>query len=50
MLNIRRYEREVAVEHVISYEKYEEVVERVIEHYKELCPNIPLHRAYERGR
>ncbi len=40
MLNIRRYEREVAVEHVISYEKYEEVVERVIEHYKELCPNI----------
>lgn len=40
MLNIRRYEREVAVAHVVSYEKYEEVVERVIEHYKELCPNI----------
>lgn len=40
MLNIRRYEREVAIEHVVSHEKYEEVLERVIEHYKDLCPNI----------
>ena len=40
LLNVRRYEREVAVEHVISYEKYEEVVRNVVGHYKELIPNI----------
>ncbi|MGI6373265.1 MAG: hypothetical protein ACOX1R_08845 [Caldicoprobacterales bacterium] len=39
MLNIRRYERETA-DGIVSLDKYEEVVERVIEYYKELCPNI----------
>lgn len=39
LLNIRRYERESA-DGVISYEKLEEVVTNVVEHYKELCPNI----------
>src|SRR5699024_7977826 len=39
MLNIRRYERETA-DGILSLDKYEEVVERVIEYYKELCPNI----------
>ena len=39
MLNIRRYERETA-DGIVSYEKYEEVVEKVIAHCKALCPNI----------
>lgn len=39
MLNIRRYERETA-DGILSYEKYEEVCEQVIEHYRILCPNI----------
>lgn len=39
MLNIRRYERETT-DGIITYEKYEEVFERVVEYYKELCPNI----------
>lgn len=39
MLNIRRFERETA-DGVLSYEKYEEVVEKVIEHCVRLCPNI----------
>ena len=39
MLNIRRFERETA-DGILSYEKYEEVCERVIEHCRELCPNI----------
>ncbi len=39
MLNIRRFERETT-DGILSYEKYEEVCERVIEHCRELCPNI----------
>lgn len=39
LLNIRRYEREVT-DGIISIEKYAEVYERVVEYYKELCPNI----------
>ncbi|MBE5782770.1 MAG: hypothetical protein E7329_05560 [Clostridiales bacterium] len=39
MLNIRRFERETA-DGLMSYEKYEEVVEKVIEHCKDLCDNI----------
>lgn len=39
MLNLRRYERETA-EGLVSLEKYEEVVEKVIAFYKDLCPNI----------
>lgn len=39
MLNVRRYERETA-DGIVSLDKYEEVVERVIEYYKDLCPNI----------
>jgi hypothetical protein len=39
MLNIRRYEGETA-DGTVSLDKYEEVVERVIEYYKNLCPNI----------
>ena len=39
MLNIRRFERETA-DGLMSYEKYEEVCEKVIEHCVELCPNI----------
>lgn len=39
MLNIRRYEREV-VDGYIPITKYEEVLEKVIEHFKEMCPNI----------
>jgi hypothetical protein len=39
MLNLRRYERETA-EGIVSMDKYEEVVERIVEYYKELCPNI----------
>ena len=37
--NFRRYEREV-VEGLLSFDKYEKAVETVIEHYKELFPNI----------
>jgi len=39
LFNIRRCEREVA-DGIISIEKYEEVVEKVIEHYKAICPNM----------
>ncbi|MDW7657121.1 MAG: hypothetical protein SCM11_08095 [Bacillota bacterium] len=39
MLNLRRYERETA-DGILSYEKYEEVCEKVIEHCRLLCPNI----------
>jgi len=39
MFNIRRYERETA-DGIVSLDKYEEVVEKVISYYKELCPNI----------
>ncbi|RAV03573.1 hypothetical protein [Paenibacillus sp. YN15] len=39
LLNLRRYEKETE-QGVISLDKYEEVVERVIEHYKNLYPNI----------
>lgn len=39
MLNIRRFERETA-DGVLSYEKYEEVCEKVIEHCRDLCGNI----------
>ena len=35
----RRYEREV-VNGVISMEAYEEMLEKVIEYYKNLCPNL----------
>nr|HML49646.1 hypothetical protein [Clostridia bacterium] len=39
MLNIRRYEREVT-DGIVSYERYEAVVEKVIAHCKALCPKI----------
>ena len=39
MLNIRRFERETA-DGLMSYEKYEEIVEKVIEHCRDLCSNI----------
>jgi hypothetical protein len=39
MLNLRRYERETA-DGILSYEKYEEICEQVIEHCRMLCPNI----------
>ena len=39
MLNIRRFERETA-DGILSYEKYEEVCEKVIEHCRDLCENI----------
>ena len=39
LFNIRRLEREVT-DGIVSPEKYEEVVERVVERYKELCPSI----------
>jgi hypothetical protein len=39
MLNLRRYERETA-EGIVSLDKYEEVVEKVVAFYKQLCPNI----------
>lgn len=39
LLNIRRYEREVT-DGIVSIDKYEEVLEKVIHHYKQLCPNI----------
>ncbi len=39
LLNIRRYERETA-DGIVSYERYEAVCERVIEHCRQLCPNI----------
>ena len=39
MLNIRRFERETA-DGILSYEKYEEICERVIEHCRQMCPNI----------
>ncbi|MDO4740567.1 MAG: hypothetical protein Q4A66_07875, partial [Eubacteriales bacterium] len=39
LLNVRRFERETA-DGLMSYEKYGQIVERVIEHCRELCPNI----------
>ncbi len=39
MLNLRRYETET-LKGIVTLDKYEEVVEKVIEFYKELCPNI----------
>lgn len=39
LLNIRRYEQEV-VKGQISLEKYGQVFRKVVEHFKELCPNI----------
>ena len=39
MLNIRRFERETA-DGILPYQKYEEVCEKVIEHCRQLCPNI----------
>lgn len=39
LLNLRRYERE-AIDGVITLDKYEEVVENVIRHYKRLIPNL----------
>lgn len=39
LLNVRRYEREVS-DGVISYEQYEDVVYRAVEHCKRLAPNI----------
>ncbi|MGG6311960.1 hypothetical protein [Paenibacillus macerans] len=39
LLNLRRYEKETD-QGIVSLDKYEEVVERVIEHYKHLYPNI----------
>lgn len=39
LFNIRRFERETA-DGIMSYEKYEEIVENVIEHCKKLCSNI----------
>lgn len=39
IFNIRRYEREVT-DGVITLEKYEEVVERVLEYYKNICPKL----------
>lgn len=39
LLCFRRYEREVT-DGIISYEKYEKVLEKVLEHYKKLFPNI----------
>jgi len=39
LFNIRRYEREVA-DGLMSIEKYEEVVETVVGHYKAICPKM----------
>jgi len=39
MLNVRRYEREVS-DGVITYDQYEDVFYRAVEHCKELAPNI----------
>ena len=39
LLNVRRFEREIS-DGILSYDKYEEVVEKVIEHCCDLCPNI----------
>ncbi|MGX8709749.1 MAG: hypothetical protein ACQGTM_05805 [bacterium] len=39
LLNIRRYEREVT-DGLVSFDQYEEVFKKVVEHYKALCPNI----------
>ena len=39
LLNIRRYEREVT-DGLISFDQYEHVFEKVVEYYKNLCPNI----------
>ena len=39
LFNIRRYEREVT-DGIVSLEKYEEVVEKVIEYYKQVEPKI----------
>ncbi len=39
LLNLRRYEKETQ-RGIVSLDKYEEVVEKVIEYYKNLYPNI----------
>jgi len=39
MLNVRRYEREVS-DGVITYDQYEDVFYRAVEHCKDLAPNI----------
>ncbi len=39
LLNVRRYEREVS-DGIITYEQYEDVFERAVEHCKALAPNI----------
>ncbi|XID90642.1 hypothetical protein ACF3MZ_19105 [Paenibacillaceae bacterium WGS1546] len=39
LLNLRRYEKETLTG-ILSLDKYEEVLERVIEYYKNLYPNI----------
>lgn len=39
LLNLRRYEKETE-QGIVSLDKYEEVVEKVIEYYKNLYPNI----------
>lgn len=39
LLNIRRYEREV-MDGIITINQYAVVFEQVVEHYKNLCPNI----------
>jgi hypothetical protein len=39
LLNLRRYERETT-DGVITYQQYEQVFEKVVEYYKNLCPNI----------
>lgn len=39
LLNLRRYERETT-DGVITFLQYEEVFEKVVEYYKNLCPNI----------
>lgn len=39
LLNLRRYERET-IDGIITYQQYEEVFEKVVEFYKNLCPNI----------
>ena len=39
LLNVRRYEREVS-DGIITYDQYEDVFERAVEHCKNLAPNI----------
>jgi hypothetical protein len=39
LLNLRRYERETT-DGIITYQQYEKLFEKVVEYYKDLCPNI----------